>query len=261
MNMRAAPGYVNGFAPMLNLRDLGGWMAADGRIVRRGLLYRGSALVNLTEEEHARVDAFGLRLILDLRATGECAGRPDYVPDGAEYLRVSGMYDKNGEEVDFSPAGISRIMDQIQRDPEHFLSDLYVSMLFGNPAVHALVEHFARGHVPLYFHCTAGKDRTGVCAAILLALLGVGDDAIVQDYLLTNEYRAEIINNPPDEFAAESMAVSPDEWARMNGVDKETLRGTLAAIDERYPTREDYFAEEFGIGPEDLTALRDRYLV
>lgn len=260
MNMQAAPGYVGGFAPTLNLRELGGWNATDGRTVRRGLLYRGSALVDLTDEERARIDSFGLRFILDLRAVGECEGRADYVPDGAEYLRIGGMYSEDGEEVDFSPAGISRIMDQIQSNPEHFLSNLYASMLFGNPAVHALVERFVRGQVPLYFHCTAGKDRTGVCAATLLMLLGVSDDAIVKDFLLTNEYRAEIINNPPSEFPAQIPVVTPDEWARMNGVAEETLRGTLAVIDKRYPTREDYFAAEFGIDSKGLAALRNRYL-
>lgn len=259
MDARTAPGYVDGFRMTLSLRELGGWPAADGRHVRRGLLFRGSALVDLSDEERQRIDDLGLRFLLDLRAMGECEGAADYVPGGAEYVRIAGMY-IDGVEVDFSPTGIARMSEHIERDPENFMTNLYASMAFGNPAIHALVERFASGQAPLYFHCTAGKDRTGVCAAILLMLLGVSDNDIMQEFLLTNEYRSEIINNPPAVMPEGVPDVTPEKWAAMNGVRETNLNATLAAIDERYPTRKAYFHAEFGIDAPALAALRNRYL-
>lgn len=260
MDLTTTPGFVAGFRTELGLRELGGWKSADGRVVRHGLLYRGSALTGLNSKERRLVNKLGLRFILDLRAPGEVTGREDYVPAGAEYVRIGGMYIDDGTEVDFSPAGIARIMGRIQADQEHFLDDLYVGMMFGNPAVHALVDRLVHGTAPLYFHCTAGKDRTGVCAAVLLSLLGVPDDAILEEYLLTNIYRASIINMRPEELPEGISQLDRDNWARFNSVDAAQLKAALDAVDKRFGTREDYFRDEFGLDAAALESLRSRYL-
>lgn len=260
MELTSTPGYVAGFDSVMGLRELGGQQAADGRYVRHGMLYRGSALVGLSDEQRALVDGFDLRFILDLRAEGEVVGKPDYVPLGAEYVRIAGMYDDDGLEVDFSPMGIDRIVKRLRGNPEAFMRGRYVSMAFGNPAIHELVRRFAAGQAPLYFHCTAGKDRTGVSAAILLTLLGVPDDDIVREFLLTNEYRAPLINMRPEELPAGLSASDRENWAKINGVDEVDLRAVFAAIDERHSSREAYFRDEFGIDAKALSAIRDRYL-
>lgn len=261
MDENALPGAVAGFPLRMGVRDLGGLRGANGRPVRQGLLYRGSALIGLTEDQREAVDELGLALMVDLRATGELEGRPDYVPNGCEYIRVSGMYDEDGEEIDFSPAGIMRIMERIQDNPEGFMKGLYTSMMFQNPAVHELVDRLVREQVPMYFHCTAGKDRTGVCAAVILMLLGVSDDEIVREFLLTNEYRSEIINMPPEELPESIPEVVRESWAKVNSVNEDDLRNAFAAVDARYDSREEYFEAEFGLDEAKLSALRDRYLV
>lgn len=260
MDLTATPGYVAGFPDMLNLRDLGGLVASDGRIVRHGLLYRGSTLENLTQEQCRLVDGFGLRFLLDLRAEGEAEGKPDYIPDGTEYVRIGGMYDSEGYEIDFSPAGITRMNAMIEAQQEGFMAYLYASMMFDNPALRILMDRFVAGTVPMYFHCSAGKDRTGVCAALLLSLLGVPDDTIVQDYLLTNEYRSSLINNPPAQLPPWMEEGDLERWRKANGVQEENLHDALAAADERYGSREAYFETEFGIDAETRAIVRDRYL-
>lgn len=260
MDLTSLPGYVPGFHTTLALRDLGGQRSTDGRTVRHGLLYRGSTLIDLTPQETQRLEDLGLKLVLDLRATGEAAGLDDYVPNGAKYLRICGMYDKDGHEIDFSPAGISRIAALIEAQRDKFMTNLYVSMAYGNPAVHALVDHMVHGEGPVYFHCSAGKDRTGVCAAMAYTLLGVPDDAIVREFLLTNEYRAEIINNMPAKLPEHAKNYSKEQWAEVNSVQEANLRAVFAAIDERHPTREAYFANEFGLDAAALEQLRNKYL-
>lgn len=259
MRLEETPGYVPGFRDELNLRDLGGQRTRDGRRVRHGLFYRGSALNVLTPDEFAALQALDLRLILDLRAEGELLGREDVIPSGAEYLRVSGMYEPDGAEMDFSPAGIARHLATIT-DPSLFMRGLYVSMMFANPALHVLVERMRMGQLPLYFHCSAGKDRTGVCAALVYTILGVDDDDIVAEFLLTNRYRASIINMRPEDMPAWLPVEERATWGKRNGVDEADLRASFAAADERYGSREAYLQGEYGLDAAALADLRNRYL-
>lgn len=260
MDLTTTSGYVAGFPLEMAVRELGGLRAGDGRTVRHGILYRGAALTGLTPRQRALVDDMGLRLVLDLRAEGETVGKPDYVPAGAEYLRIAGMYDEDGNEVDFSPAGIVRLNERLD-DPSQLMPTLYAGMARNNPAVHALVARFVADEVPIYMHCTAGKDRTGVCAAILLSLLGVPDVTIVEEFLLTNEYRASIINNPPAKLPPWIPASEPEVWRKANGVEAANLMAMFAAADEGCVTREEYFAAEFGLNATALASVRNRYLV
>lgn len=259
MDLSTTTGYVAGFPLEMSLRDLGGQRGADGRTVRHGLLFRGAALTDLTEEQKARVDELGLRLVFDLRAQTEARGRDDYVPEGAAYVRIAGMYDKEGVEVDFSPESIMRIEKQVG-DPSLLMSELYGDMARGNPAVRELVARFCAGDAPLYFHCTAGKDRTGVCAALLLSILGVSDEDIVDEFLLTNVYRSSIINNPPEVLPPWLPSFDGEAWRKANGVDAASLKAMFMAADEGCDTREEYFLQEFGLDEDGLRELRDRYL-
>ena len=131
-------------------------------------------------------------------------------------------------------------------------------MVRGNPALHALVEHLAAGDVPLYFHCSAGKDRTGIAAALSLAILGVSDEAVVENFLLTNRYRAELIDNPPNPLPP--CLGSVEMWRRANSVHEADLRAVLAAMGTEGPKREAFLQSEYGLGPKEVATLRDRYL-
>lgn len=262
MDLTTTTGFVPGFTTELNLRELGGLPTTDGRHVRRGLFYRGSALVGLSDGECARINDMGLATMLDLRAAGEASGTPDYVPDGCTYERIGGMRFADGSEVDFSPEAIARF----EREAPEALADgsfmerLYVSMAFGNQAVHALVSHVAAGEVPVYFHCTAGKDRTGVCALVVCLLLGVERDAIFEDFLLTNEYRRSIIESIPERMPADTPPEVIERWQLANGVGESDLAAVCDAIEERYGSVEAYLAGEFGLDAAAVAALRDRYL-
>lgn len=257
MELETTQGYVAGFPAILNLRELGGIEAADGRRVRHGLFYRGSTLCDLNAGQRGIVDGFNLSRIIDLRAKSEALNKDDYVPKGAIYLRIPGMFDADGNEMDFSPAAIGRMLAS-GKDPLAVMRELYVSMAHGNPAMHALVDCLLEDNVPLYFHCGAGKDRTGVAAAIILTILGVNDGAIIENFLLTNLYRAELIENPPAELPP--MIDSPETWSRANAVDEDDLRAVLAAMDEGVSSREEYLEKEFGLDAAALKELRDRYL-
>lgn len=262
MDLTKTTGYVPGFKTELNLRELGGLPTTDGRHVRRGLFYRGSALADLDERESQLVDQMGLRYLLDLRAAGEAQGAPDHVPQGCTYERVGGMRFDDGSEVDFSPQMIARFEEQ---DAEllrsgNFMREFYESMAFGNEAMHALVRHLAEGVVPLYFHCTAGKDRTGVGALMVALVLGVTREAIVNDFLLTNEYRRSFIEGVADRLPPDTPPEVIRGWQRANGVQESDLLAVFEAIDERFASTDEYLCQEYGLDAQTLASLRDQYL-
>ena len=154
-----------------------------------------------------------------------------------------------------------------------FRQSLYTSMLHGNRAMHTLVQSIVDRRVPLYFHCSAGKDRTGVAAAIILSILGASDEAIIDNFMLTNTYLAQIIENVPDEIPEAFLAFLPEGmdmdvakqlmhaiWPQANGVVREDMEATLAAMDEGHTCREEYLEEEFGLDVATLAELRELYL-
>ncbi|MBR3234736.1 MAG: tyrosine-protein phosphatase [Atopobiaceae bacterium] len=262
MDLATTTGYVPGFHNELNLRELGGLPTADGRHVKHGLFFRGSTLADLLPEQCELVDNMGLRYLLDLRATGEAQMSHDYVPHGCTYKRICGMHYDDGAEADFSPQGIAEIERRLASttDQDSFLHDLYVGMAFGNEALHALVERMVADDVPLYFHCTAGKDRTGVSALIIGLVLGITRQAIMDDFLLTNEYRRSIIEGVARRMPADTPPEVIERWQKANGVQEENLTSVIDAIEARCGTVENYLSEEFGLDEGMLSLLRARYL-
>ncbi|MFD0555513.1 protein-tyrosine phosphatase [Stackebrandtia endophytica] len=178
----------------LNLRDLGGLRTADGARVRDGRLYRSDSLAKLTDEDFERVAGLGLRLVVDFRTEDEVASDgPDRLPEQVRRLALpvggGSIQQFYGLAMGGDPAklrevlgngGAQRIMMDINRG---FVSNEDERGKFGD-ALRLMIDD----ELPLLFHCTAGKDRTGWMAAVVLSLLGVPREAILADYLASNEY-------------------------------------------------------------------------
>ena len=261
-----APGAEIHFDGTTNFRELGGYRAADGRHVRRGLLFRGGSLDTLqSPADRARLESLHLREILDLRSAGEAARQPDPVVPGAHYQRICGMRYEDGAEMDFSPAGIQRLTAEkaaFEAKAGHPMHDfywytaLYKEMPFGNPAYHELFRLLEEHRVPLLFHCTCGKDRTGIAAMLILLALGVSREDAIADYMLTNTYRKALI----DQFMQDKPADQRALLLPVEGVSESMGAGSIDVLLEKYPSYEAYFEAEYGLTPARLAALRDFYL-
>ena len=249
------------FRNVLNFRDLGGYPTLDGRTVPYNTFYRTGNLSALNEEERAYFETLGIRFILDLRTAGESQSDPDPVFEGTEYLRHSGVQSKGGEEIDFSPKGMRQIGKDGKRQLEQ-LTEYYRNMPFHNGAMRILSQYVASYKVPILFHCASGKDRTGVGAMLVLLLLGVDEETVVSDYLLSNLYRKELIEEEK-ERSRELIANDPSMEKlilMLPGVNEDIMRSVLSSIKERYGSYENYFKEEHGISSEKLQEIRDHYL-
>jgi protein-tyrosine phosphatase len=176
-------------SPIANLRDFGGQKAHGNSRVRRGLLFRSGSLSALAPEDHARLDQLGLRAIVDLRSVMECENHP------SEWTAVAAA--QVHSPISDTKAMLREIFSGDIDDPQvchsHF-SHFYAQI----PELYAddfskMFALLAQGDVPLLVNCSAGKDRTGVAAALVLHVLGVAKSDIFADYLLTNE---RLKNNP-----------------------------------------------------------------
>ena len=166
-----------------NFRDLGGYATADARQVRWGRLYRSGVMSYLTQADCARLDALQIRAVCDLRTQVERDREPTrWVGPGIDHLYWD--YDRRhvrlrqymNSAAELTSQSVREAMSQLYRSFPNTLAEQFSS----------LMQRIAAGALPLVFHCSAGKDRTGIAAALILSCLGVPRKRIIEDYLLSN---------------------------------------------------------------------------
>lgn len=229
-----------------NLRDLGGYATADGRTVRWRTLLRGAGLNRLAGGDARTVARLGLRTVVDLRTEGELERRGAFPVDAlpARVLHLP-MIANVWDHADLHEG----------EPPEAFLLRRYAEMLDeGRDTVATVLELLAvRGSLPLAFYCAAGKDRTGVLAAIVLGVLGVPDEAIVDDYRLSREPVERMVARARARREAASTMV--DQPSALMAAPPAAMRLLLGRMRERFGSITGY-AAALGAGPEAVEAIR-----
>ncbi len=249
------PGALIELDGTLNLRDLGGWPTASGEAVARGRLYRSDRLNGLSDADHQRLSTLGIATVVDLRYREEAAEHPSRLwPTVTAHLEIpmAGELANQRSLVDRILAG------ELHGITVDDVADSYREMLtrhargFGR-AVEALL-----GPRPALFHCTAGKDRTGLLAMLVLATVGVADDDILADYDLTNRYRAErrIVELRP---SFERRDLDIERFRPALSAPVPAMEATLAWLARHHTTAEAYLSGPAGV-PDAGPRLRQRLL-
>ena len=276
-----------------NLRDLGGLATIDGQRVRAGRLFRSGHLSELDRAEAAILGGLGLRTIIDLRRPSEVADFPTPDLDGVDRLWMS----VSPEDSEFAVAANLLFGEQPERVDTAEDSGFAVAanLLFGNQPeqvdIATMLEGYFRNTVtnrldgyrpvfeaatdpdrqPLLFHCMGGKDRTGFVAGVLLRLLGVGQEEVMADYLLTNEILGDRMARRADQARqriAQQSGVEPDQ------VDERHLEGVRAmlytrpsflqasfdAVTDKFGTWETFRRDGLGIDDARFSAFLDAVL-
>jgi protein tyrosine/serine phosphatase len=216
------------FEVVFNFRDLGGYRTADGRTVRWRTLYRADGVHRLTIDDIAPL---GVRTVLDLRTPQEVADRGRFEHDAVGYHHLPVLQSTWSEED-----------VRADVDAAEFLAARYLEMLDEGREAIARALHILADpdSLPLVFHCAAGKDRTGVVAAIVLDLLGVADDDIAADYSLSRLGM--------DRFREWLLVTYPAAPA-------EAMHRFLDGLRARFGSVHEYVAE-LGVEPRVLDAMR-----
>ena len=231
-----------------NFRDLGGYATQDGRTVRWRQIFRSNHLGHLTDDDAAVLRSLDVKSAFDFRGTGERAGAQCVMPEVTVHsLPVEPTVVAALRTIAASGTPLSA---------EHaveVMRDSYRSYVQQNtPRYRTLFAHLLEDRAPLVIHCTAGKDRTGFACALILHTLGVPDEVISEDYLLTNRFYRRDPNSGSD---------LPDHVKQVLGsVQPAFLSAAFEAIDADYGNLETYLRDGIGLGAAERTALAARYL-
>ena len=244
-----------------NFRDLGGYQAEDGRRLKWGKLYRSSKLSALTDVDTRYVHRLGLTLICDFRQVVEQQLEPTRL--GSESLHVlaslpvtpgsSHSFIENLHNGIIAVEDAAGFMEEINRD-------FVINQM---PQYAEMFQLLLAGDQQLLIHCASGKDRTGVGAALILDVLGVSEETIVNDYLLTNKYLPinEEVKRLSREFKDRTGAALSEEVLRpMLELRPEYIRACFDEIKKRYESREHFYESALRLDKLKLDKLKDRYL-
>jgi protein-tyrosine phosphatase len=238
-----------------NFRDLGGYTGAGGRPVRWGRVFRSDHLGDLTEGDIELLVHLGVRTVVDFQGAHEYRGQPRPELPGDRIRRLARpIIDGPADGVTF----YDRVMDRsLARFEVADLTAFYLRTLERSAPVFGEVLGLIADpdHHAVVFHCRAGKDRTGLTAALLLGALGVADEDILDDYLLTNRYRSgRRVEELRPQLAAQGIDI--DDFEPLFVAPRQAMADTLAGVANRYGSLEAYL-----LGRETLAELRRHLLV
>ncbi len=243
-----------------NFRDISGYRNRDGKVMKKSRIFRGGALDRITKEQADYFEnTLAVRYILDFRDKKEAEMAKDYVFHTALYEQIGALrvqaHDENG--FDFEKI-IKNKMDAGQFQYIFaYLKEGYQTMAFGNPAYQRLFDLLLKDDGNIYFHCTAGKDRTGVAGFLIMMALGMDEEDAVQEYLLSNQY----LKQEADALAAQLKI--PEEYRQMFapllGVEESLIRLTIGSIRTKYSDYDEFFEKEYKLDREKRKRLVEIY--
>lgn len=236
----------------INFRDAGGYATADGKHVVWGKVFRSGDISKLTDTDLQTFSGKKIHSVIDFRGNKESAAAPDKLPAGTAYV--------------LSPAG----SDSLPSMPQMIAlikQGGFLETMYGEGSI----KYYGDRYRPLFqqlltlpdtaailYHCTGGRDRTGMASALFLYVLGVPQQTIEADFTASNVYLAPMHQQM---FAGLSKAagIDPEQVKKEMELRPELLHSFFAAINNHYGSVENFMNKEMGIGPKDLAILKAKY--
>ncbi|WP_313442319.1 tyrosine-protein phosphatase [Novosphingobium sp.] len=243
-----------------NFRDLGGYRTADGRTVKWGMLFRSGSMVDLTAKDLGTLNKRGIRTICDYRDSNERKAEP--MPWAAGTGPTIFAEDYDGMSVGLMPKDMAKITPEMAKS---IMTASYPKMLTTfAPQFKRMFGQLLAGNAPLAFNCSAGKDRTGVSAALLLTALGVPRETVIQDYLLTNTYLPAALAKAKTGASAATgqafLSLPPAVQAAFMKADRAYIEAAFKALDAHRGGAMGYLKDEMGLDRPQIATLRALYL-
>lgn len=238
-----------------NFRELGGLTNKEGLSIKEGLVYRSGSFGHLSQEDQTILANTGINTAIDFRSDFEIAREPDFFPQGMEVNYI------NAPISNLDQNGMSQFM-QVLTKPDFKEEDVDLLMIKANLGFAENIKDFK----PLFdqllapetivlFHCTAGKDRTGLASSLLLHVLGFDRVAIFEDFMVSNEAVSKI-----DHSKMKSYGIPEDRSIVLMGVKEVYLETAWKSLEEKYGTIDGMMLEVFGIGEPEKIQLKTKYL-
>lgn len=243
----------------MNCRDIGGYPVADGRYVRTNAIFRSDRLSQLTDDDCEELATYGIRTVVDFRTSAEANRDVSRLWATVTTHAPLPIGDEIAQQQEFVDRIRSGEITSVTIDD---VADSYIEMLSdsGNQFANFLELTADLDCWPLLFHCTAGKDRTGIAAALILELCGVERGLVLDDYELTNslrsERRIEQLRQSLEAAGADVEAIRPALSAP-----RDAMARTLDYLDKTHGGVEKFVVNELHIDPDNVTLLRLNLLV
>lgn len=246
-----------------NFRDLGGIRLQNGRVIAGDRIFRSGELFAVSDGTMLALEKLGIKHVFDLRSLDEAQYKPDAVLKGCVYHNIPAYEAKSSLVINQTrvaelipsrlPASVSCWGFKLR------FKHIYRKLPFKNKAYAAMFDVMDKGESFL-FHCTAGKDRTGVASMLILLALGADWETVKQDYMLSNVYREESNERFYRQFEHEKhydkIRAVLEVACR---VDLEMLEISYKAIIRKYKTVSNYFYKEYGADGERLALWIKNY--
>jgi len=243
---------VNNFRDVAGANDQEAYSTSSGLKLNRGVIYRSNFLVPSAADLET-LNTLNLQVDHDLRTPAEIAAHPDTSLPGTRYQNIN---------LQGTPANPTPVLNSIA-DAVSYMENSYIAFVTdsGRRARLAQVfENLATTSGPQVYHCSGGKDRTGWVTTILLTILGVPQDVIVQDYLLTNVYSEASIQLSYEQMVTTNGKSIADIYFPLFIADQRYLFASLNQVATSYGTMTSYINDGLGLRPIVQRQLRDKFL-
>ena len=250
-----------------NFRDLGGIQTSDGKKIRYGMLYRSGHLCKISPEkaEYLR-EQKGIRTIVDLRSPSELAEKTDVVANGVRYIHLPPLNDEQNPSINrHNRRAVLKSIMAKEGGARRHLSDIYRLMVTQKESLEAFGEYLRllsdEKNTGVLWHCTQGKDRTGIAAAVILMALGVDRKEIMRDYMRTNRSCAWV--NFWIYIGVTIVTFSVYTAHSLNlllSSQKCFMEAAFDEIDRVYGGTEEFLRAGIGLSDEEIQRLRTIYL-
>ena len=248
-----------------NFRDLGGYKTNDNLSVKWGAIYRSDALHDLTDQDLEYLERLKLKAIIDFRSSNEISEEPDRKIKNTEIhlLSIDPFQDSSLLDSDKSFQEIQRDLFSGEADLSNFLVDFNKDLVTKfSPVYKDFIDTLiANEGLPIVFHCTAGKDRAGFAAALVLSILGVPRDIIIKDYLATNSYTKESIDEKLMKIKLYSFfQANTENLRKVMGAEERYIQAAFDAIDHEWGSMEAFYENGLELSQIEIDKLRSFYL-
>lgn len=243
-----------------NFRDLHGYVNKYGEQMKPNKIFRGASLDKLSDSElDYFVHELNIRYILDYRDEGEAMQAMDRLNDELSYYRICALQlEKKSEHgFDFKSMLQNGMNEESIQKLQEYLKIGYATMPFHNAAYQKLFELLLRDDGHVYFHCTAGKDRTGVSAFLIMMALGMSEEDGIKEYMKSNDFLKKSAKDLAQTLHIPEKLV--DLCEPLLFVQEESIQCTIDAIHEKYIDYDTFFEKEYNLDKEKRKRLRSIY--
>lgn len=242
-----------------NFRDISGYYNQEGKRMKKNKIFRGASLHQMSLDDAKYMEEkLGIRYILDYRDEKEALLHQDILSSHMMYKRI-GALNLKGESAGFDFGEL--LSQEMSSDHLKLMTDYiqagYRTMAFDNPAYHYLFDVLLRNDGHVYFHCSAGKDRTGISAFLVMIALGMSEEDAIKEYMLSNELLKEFVENfYKEHLISQDLRQYSDPLLY---VDQRNIMLTIQAIKEKYRDYNEFLENEYHIDEHKRKILKSIY--